>query len=86
MSATQKTTRLVSPHGVEGVSADHPLSPGGAPLAVLDANALLPPRLSDLLFDLFIGGLDQPRWTHAIETEFIKNSGAVLRLALHCSA
>jgi len=60
------------------VPIDHPLSPGGCTLAVLDANALLPPRLSDLLFDLFLGGLYLPRWTQAIEAEFIKNFGAVV--------
>lgn len=57
---------------------DHPLSPGGSTLAVLDANVLLPPRLSDLLFDLFLVGLYHPRWTAAIEGEFIKNFGAVV--------
>lgn len=57
--------------------ADHPLSPGGSTLAILDANALLPPRLSDLLFDLFKVGLYQPRWTRAIEAEFIRHFGAV---------
>jgi hypothetical protein len=31
---------------------DHPLSPGGITHALLDANVLLPPRLSDALLDL----------------------------------
>ncbi|WP_300752390.1 hypothetical protein [Janthinobacterium sp.] len=55
----------------------HPLSPGGSTLAVLDANVLLPPRLSDLLFDLALTGLYHPRWTQAIEDEFIRHFGAV---------
>ena len=57
---------------------DHPLSPGGETLAILDANVLLPPRLSDILFDLFLDGLYFPRWTEAIEAEFIKNYGHVV--------
>jgi len=60
------------------VPIDHPLSPGGSTLAVLDANVLLPPRLSDLLFDLFIVELYFPRWTPTIEGEFIKHFGAVV--------
>lgn len=43
------------------VPIDHPLTRGGSTLAVLDAKALLPPRLSDLLFDLFMIGLYYPR-------------------------
>lgn len=57
---------------------EHPLTPGGSTLTVLDANALLPPRLSDLLFDLSMIGLYHPRWTPTIESEFIKNFGAVV--------
>jgi hypothetical protein len=60
------------------VPVDHPLSPAGSTLAILDANALLPPRLSDLLFDLFMVGLYQPRWTRTIEAEFIRHFGAVV--------
>jgi len=56
---------------------DHPLSPGGRTLCVLDANVLLPPRLSDLLFDLFLHGLYAPRWTQAIEGEFLRHFGEV---------
>lgn len=56
----------------------HPLSPGGSTLAVLDANVLLPPRLSDLLFDLALTGLYHPRWTQTIEDEFIRHFGAVV--------
>ena len=59
------------------MSNDHPLSPGGSTLAVLDANVLLPPRLSDILFDMFMVGLYYPRWTQTIEGEFIRNFGAV---------
>lgn len=60
------------------MKVDHPLSPGGRTLAVLDTNVLLPPRLSDLLFDMFLTGLYSPRWTQSIEVEFIKNFGAVV--------
>lgn len=56
---------------------DHPLSPGGATLVILDANVLLPPRLSDLLFDCALAGLYCPRWTQAIEDEFIEHFGEV---------
>ena len=66
------------PGRAEGVPPDHPLSPGGATLAILDANVLLPPRLSDILFDLALAGLYQPRWTQAIEGEFLKNFGPVV--------
>jgi hypothetical protein len=57
--------------------ADHPLSPGGFSLAVLDACALLPPRLSDVLFDLALEGLYLPHWTAEIEVEFLRNFQAV---------
>lgn len=56
---------------------DHPLSPGGQTYAVLDANALLPPRLADVLFDLHLVGVYNPRWTEEIEDEFIRNWAAV---------
>jgi hypothetical protein len=62
--------------------ADHPLSPGGFSLAVLDACALLPPRLSDVLFDLALEGLYLPHWTAEIEEEFLRNFQAVTRAAL----
>jgi len=51
----------------------HPLSPGGATWAVLDANAMIPPRLGDMLFDMNEEGLYQPRWTVDIEEEFLAN-------------
>lgn len=57
---------------------DHPLSPGETTVAILDANVLLPPRLSDILFDLYLEGLYDPRWTQAIEAEFIKHFGHVV--------
>lgn len=60
------------------MSLDHPLSPGGVTLAVLDANVLLPPRLSDILFDFALAGLYCPRWTQAIEAEFIQHFGEVV--------
>jgi hypothetical protein len=41
--------------------------------AVLDANALLPPRLSDVLMDLTFEGVYQARWTQSIETEYLRN-------------
>ena len=61
--------------------ADHPLSPGGASLAVLDACALLPPRLSDVLFDLALEGLYLPHWTTEIESEFLRNFQTVTAAA-----
>lgn len=76
---TRPTPRL--PSRAADVLIDHPLSPGGRTLAVLDANVLLPPRLSDLLFDLCLVGLYHPRWTPAIEGEFIKHFGAVVLAA-----
>jgi hypothetical protein len=57
--------------------ADHPLSPGGFSLAVLDACALLPPRLSDVLFDLALEDLYLPHWTAEIEDEYLRNFQAV---------
>ncbi len=56
---------------------DHPLSPGGSTYAILDANALLPPRLSDVLFDL--RSLYLPRWTVDIEKEFLRNWAKVVK-------
>jgi hypothetical protein len=53
--------------------ADHPLSPRGDTLVVLDACVLLPPRLSDVLFDLALEGLYVPLWTAEIEAEFLRN-------------
>lgn len=60
---------------------EHPLSPGGTTLVILDANVLLPPRLSDILFDLFLEGTYFPRWTVTIEQEFIRNYGRVVLAA-----
>ena len=54
-------------------SAGHPLSPGATTWAVLDANAMIPPRLGDMLFDLHEMGLYRPRWTADIEREFLDN-------------
>lgn len=68
------------PNGTARVQTDHPLSPGGNTLALLDACVLLPPRLADLLFDLFIVGLYSPRWTWTIEQEFITNFAAVVAI------
>lgn len=76
---TRLTPRL--PSRAANVPIDHPLSPGGSTLAVLDANVLLPPRLSDLLFDLSLVGLYHARWTPAIEGEFIKHFGAIILAA-----
>ena len=59
------------------VVVDHPLSPGGSSYAILDANALLPPRLSDVLFDL--RDLYFPRWTDDIEREFLRNWALVVK-------
>jgi PIN domain len=61
--------------------ADHPLSPGGLSLVVLDTCALLPPRLSDVLFDLALEGLYLPHWTAEIEAEFLRNFQAVTAAA-----
>ena len=55
----------------ESVPKHHPLSPEGDTLAVLDACVLLPPRLSDVLFDLYLEGLYLPYWTRKIEDEFL---------------
>lgn len=55
------------------MAVDHPLSPGGITHALLDTNALLPPRLSDILVDLCLQGLFSARWTVDIEAEFLHN-------------
>lgn len=52
---------------------NHPLSPGGSTHVLLDANVLLPPRLSDVIFDLFLQGLFSARWSEDIEREFLRN-------------
>lgn len=49
------------------------LPKGNSTYAVLDANVLLPPRLSDVLFDLYLSGFYLPRWTQDIEVEFERN-------------
>jgi hypothetical protein len=38
------------------MAISHPLSPGGETHVLLDANVLLPPRLSDILPDLCLEG------------------------------
>jgi hypothetical protein len=55
------------------VAVRHPLSPGGRTYALLDANVLVPPRLSDILFDLCLEGLFWARWSMEIEAEFVRN-------------
>lgn len=58
------------------------VQPTAAPLdifAVLDANALLPARLSDVLMDLSIEGMYEARWSHSIEKEYVRNWSAVNR-------
>lgn len=47
--------------------------------ALLDANVLLPARLSDLMMDLAIEGVYHARWSHSIEQEYLRNWGAVHR-------
>ena len=44
----------------------------------MDANALIPPRLSDMLFDLHREGFFQPRWTVDVEREFKSNYPSVV--------
>ena len=53
--------------------ANHPLSPGGRTLALLDTCVLLPSRLSDVLFDLMLAGLYDAHWTADVEAEFLRN-------------
>jgi hypothetical protein len=53
--------------------ANHPLSPGGNTLVILDACVLLPSRLSDVLFDLMLEGLYFAYWTDEVEAEFLRN-------------
>ncbi|NHZ61651.1 hypothetical protein [Massilia genomosp. 1] len=55
------------------MTAHHRLSPSGITHVVLDANILLPPRLSDVLFDLYLVDLFSARWTVDIEIEFLRN-------------
>lgn len=43
------------------------------PLAVLDACALYPPSLRDLLMRVAIAGAYEPRWTEEIHAEWIRN-------------
>ena len=45
--------------------------------ALLDTNALIPARLADILFDCAGLGMYFPRWTQAIENEFVNNWGEV---------
>jgi len=52
---------------------DHPLSPGGNTLVILDACVLLPSRLSDVLFDLMLEGFFFAYWTADVEAEFLRN-------------
>ena len=59
--------------------ADHPLSPRGETYAVLDENVLLPPRLSDVLFDLQQAGIYHPRWTQDIENEVVRHWGHIVK-------
>ena len=56
----------------------HPLTPNGITYALLDTNALIPPRLSDMLFDCAAHGMFLPRWTKKIEEEFVENWGDVV--------
>ena len=51
----------------------HPLSPGGHTLVILDTCVLLPSRLSDVLFDLMLEGLYFAYWTLEVEAEFLRN-------------
>lgn len=60
--------RVVVAHDMR---ANHPLSPNGLTHVVLDANVPLPPRLSDVLFDLCLTGMFSARWTEDIEDEFL---------------
>ena len=48
---------------------------------MLDANVLLPPRLSDVIFDLSCAGLFSAKWTDAIELEFLRNWSVILAAA-----
>jgi hypothetical protein len=59
------------------VIAQHPLSPDGQTLVILDACVLLPSRLSDVLFDLMLEGLYSSYWTDEVEAEFLRNWPAV---------
>ena len=70
----------------ESVAKHHPLSPKGDTLAVLDACVLLPPRLSDVLFDLYLEGLYLPYWTRKIEDEFLKHWAKVIKRGVPAGA
>lgn len=64
---------------ISGASpAGHLLSPGATTWAILDANAMIPPRLGDMLFDMSEAGLYRPRWTADIEREFLDNFPSVV--------
>ena len=58
--------------------AEHPLSPDGMTFALLDTNALIPARLADILFDCAGLGMYFPRWTQAIQNEFVYLSSGFL--------
>jgi len=58
------------------VAANQPATP--VPVyGVLDANALLPPRLSDVLFDMQGADIYKARWSAEIGREFLRNWGDV---------
>jgi len=50
----------------------------GQILAVLDTCAMLPPRLSDVLFDLALEKVYAPYWTKDIEADFLRNWANVI--------
>src|SRR5471030_2476928 len=68
------------------MATDHPLSPGGITHALLDANVLLPPRLSDVIFDLCLEGLFSARWSVEIEAEFLRHWPLVVARAAKSGA
>ena len=57
---------------------NHRLAPNGNTWAILDANVMIPPRLSDILFDMFLEGFYLPRWTKEVEIEFLRNFPIVI--------
>ncbi len=64
------------------MAAEQPIVP--IPVyGVLDANALLPPRLSDVLFDMQGADIFKARWSAEIEQEFLRNWGEVAFKAPH---
>ena len=80
MKSRKKSIYPLLPAPRESVPKHHPLSPEGDTLAVLDACVLLlPPRLSDVLFDLYLEGLYLPYWTRKIEEEFLKHWAEVIK-------